>query len=156
MYTVGTLLNITFLCTSCKTQSKWDSQPYIGHFPAVNILLSAGILFAGTSANKVLRALNSIGVATYHRRTFFRHQKHILNPAIGAVFANQQERILTVLKLENSPLVIGGDGRADSPGHSAKFGTYTMMDLDADLVLEVEQMQVSVLLGTPLLVVPLC
>ncbi len=70
MHTVGTMMNITFLCTSCQIQSKWDSQPYIGHFPAVNIL-SAGIFFAGTSANKAPRALNSIGVATYHRRTFF-------------------------------------------------------------------------------------
>ena len=46
--------------------------------------------------------------------------------------------MLTVLRLENSPLVIGGDGRADTPGHSAKFGTYIMMNLNADLVLEVK------------------
>ena len=33
------------------------------------------------------------------------------------------------LKDKNEPLIIGGDSRADSPGHCAKFGSYTVTDL---------------------------
>ena len=39
-------------------------------------------------------------------------------------------------------LAIGGDGRADSPRHSAKFGSYTAMDLDSNLlVVNIELVQ---------------
>lgn len=40
-------------------------------------------------------------------------------------------------------LTIGGDGRADSPGHSAKYGTYTMLDVHQNKVLHVETVQVT-------------
>ena len=29
----------------------------------------------------------------------------------------------------DEPLPLGGDGRSDSPGHSAKYGAHTLMDL---------------------------
>ncbi|KAG0426745.1 hypothetical protein HPB47_026171 [Ixodes persulcatus] len=38
-------------------------------------------------------------------------------------------------------LTIAGDGRADSPGHSAKYGTYTMFHVDSNKVLQVETAQ---------------
>ena len=34
----------------------------------------------------------------------------------------------------DSPLAIGGDGRADSPGHSAKYGSYGIIDLSTNKV----------------------
>lgn len=47
------------------------------------------------------------------------------------------------LKKEKRGLVLGGDGRADSPGHSAKFGSYTMMELKKRIVLDLQLVQVS-------------
>ena len=41
-------------------------------------------------------------------------------------------------KKSNWSLVIGGDGRADSPGHSAKYGSYTIFDLEKSNVLDVQ------------------
>ena len=40
-------------------------------------------------------------------------------------------------------VVLGGDGRADSPGHSAKYGTYNMLDLDEDVVVDIQLVQVQ-------------
>ena len=37
-----------------------------------------------------------------------------------------------------SPLKIGGDMRADSPGHSAKYGTYVTMDMEANEIINIE------------------
>ena len=42
----------------------------------------------------------------------------------------------------NTPLNIGGDGRCDSPGYSAKFGSYSVMDLDQKKVIDVQLVQV--------------
>jgi Transposase len=38
-------------------------------------------------------------------------------------------------------IVIGGDGRADSPGHSAKFGSYTTMELRLNKVIDIQLVQ---------------
>lgn len=141
--TYGTQLTITLVCDSCDAGNKWKSQPNLGSFAAGNLLLSAGILFAGASVAKVLRVLNSIGVVTYNRRTFFNHQKEILHPVIQQVWKSQQRAHLTLLQVEGRALVLGGDGRADSPGHSAKFGTYTTMELEANVVLDLQLVQVS-------------
>ena len=38
---------------------------------------------------------------------------------------------------------LGGDGRADSPGHSAKYGSYSVLDCDSNKVLDMQRVQVS-------------
>lgn len=39
-------------------------------------------------------------------------------------------------------LVIGGDGRSDSPGHCAKYGSYTTMELQLGQVIDIPLVQV--------------
>ncbi|XP_034082366.1 uncharacterized protein LOC117552821 [Gymnodraco acuticeps] len=46
-----------------------------------------------------------------------------------------------MLQTEGRPLVLGGAGRADSPGHCAKFGTYTTMELESNVVLDLQLVQ---------------
>ncbi|XP_064643023.1 uncharacterized protein LOC135497205 [Lineus longissimus] len=43
--------------------------------------------------------------------------------------------------LQDKELVIGGDGRCDSMGHSAKFGSYVFMELDINKLLSIELVQ---------------
>ena len=38
---------------------------------------------------------------------------------------------------------LNGDGRCESPGHSAKYGTYTLMDSDSGKVVAFSVVQVS-------------
>ncbi len=46
------------------------------------------------------------------------------------VWIEQQMNLVRVLLAFDEPLSLGGDGRSDSPGHSAKYGAYTLMDLE--------------------------
>ena len=39
-------------------------------------------------------------------------------------------------------LVLAGDGRCDSPGHCAKYGSYSLMEQRFDKVLRTELVQV--------------
>jgi len=39
-------------------------------------------------------------------------------------------------------LVLGADGRNDSPGHSAKYGSYTVMESRINKIIHVELVQV--------------
>ena len=61
----------------CDKKAKWFSQP---NFPgtkiaAGNLLLSFGILAAGTSATKVFRLLKHMGVSCVSLTTFSTYQK---------------------------------------------------------------------------------
>ena len=56
------------------------------------------------------------------------------------------EALVAMLQSNNSTLVLGGDGRADSPGHSAKYGTYTLMELSHNIILDIQLVQVIITL----------
>ena len=99
----------------------WNSQPCRKGIPIGNILLSAAILYSGALPAKMLLMLKILGCVSITSRTYFRHQRHYLQPAILSVWNKHQAKIIKQLQLEKRPLVLGGDGRADSPGHSAKL-----------------------------------
>ncbi|KAI8494608.1 hypothetical protein Bbelb_278340 [Branchiostoma belcheri] len=140
---VGTLLRITLKCNQdgCGHHGKWDSQPFFGRTAAGNILLSAAILFSGATATKVIRVLSHMGVAVISVRSFIRHQSQVLFKVVQQLWAEQQLTMLNVLSAEGEPIVCGGDGRADTPGHCAKYGTYTLLELRKTAVLDVQLVQ---------------
>ena len=51
--------------------------------------------------------------------------------------------MIGVLQGFDTPLILGGDGRCDSPGFSAKYGLYTCMELKHNAILNIELVQVS-------------
>ena len=140
---IGTFLSVSQHCSNCSFTFKWASQPVVKSIPAGNILLSAAILYSGTLPAKVLRMLKIYGCATITSRTFFSHQKSYLKPSVFAVWNQHQAELLKQLQKENRPLILGGDGRADSPGHSAKFGSYTVMELKKKVVIDVQLVHTS-------------
>ena len=79
--------------------------------------------------------------ATITRKTFFRHQKAFLQPAISYIWKEEQEAIINHLTVTKEALVLG-DGRADSPGHSAKYGSYSVIDLKQSKVVDIKLVQV--------------
>ena len=123
--------------------STWDSQPFIESFPAGNILLSASILMSGSLPAKSIRMFKFLNCAVISDRTFFDHQKRFLHPSINRVWKREQFNMLTMLQVyDGKPLVLGGDGRCDSPGYCAKYGCYTFMDLEHNMILHTELVQV--------------
>ena len=65
-----------------------------------------------------------------------------LTPTVSYVWLKHQSYLIEELKKSKKPLIIGGDGRADSPGHSAKFGSYSMMDLESMNIIDIQLVQV--------------
>lgn len=140
---MGSFIRISQWCTNCKRKRVWDSQPFIGKTPAGNILTSAAILFAGAFPTKVLRVFKSLNCATITAKTFFRHQNLFLQPAVTSVWERHQNTLLTGIKESRGKLVLAGDGRADSPGHSAKYGSYTVIELTCNKVVDFRLVQVK-------------
>ena len=88
---IASLLSVTFTCTVCSHTWLWNSQPFIGSFPAGNILFSASILFTGAIVMKVLQSLRQIAIEVPADYTYFLHQEQILCPLIEKLWVLEQE-----------------------------------------------------------------
>ena len=140
---IGTFLQITQTCTQCSKIRVWESQPYIGRVPAGNILTSAAILYSGTLPSKALHMFQFLNLATITKRTFFRHQDMYLQPAVMSVWTRSQQLLLQSLINSDSQLAVAGDGRSDSPGHSAKYGSYSILELKLNKIIDFKLVQVN-------------
>ena len=73
-----------------------------------------------------------------------KHQKKYLHTAVERTYRQQQSTLLDGIKAEGKELILGGDGHCDSPGHSAKYGSYTLMDLEQNKILDSQLVQVGI------------
>ena len=62
-----------------------------------------------------------------------------MHGAVRNVWAKQQNDLFD--KIRGQGLLVGGDGRSDSMGHSAKYGSYTTVDLKRNKILHVDLVQ---------------
>lgn len=72
-------------------------------------------------------------------KTFQKHQMFYLQPSICSGWKQFRDRYIR--QKGQPPLILGGDGRADTLGHSAKFGSYGMLDLYLMLVVNIQLVQ---------------
>ena len=138
---IGSFLCIKQICHHCSNKYVWESQPYVGKIPVGNILISAAILYTGSLPAKALRVFRSLNCATITRKTFLA-SKSYLKPAFSYIWEKEQETLINQLTNKKETLVLGGDGRADSPGHSAKYRSYSVIDLTQSNVVDIKLVQV--------------
>ena len=81
-----------------------------------------------------------MNILAYSEFTFYYHQKNFLVPSIILFWGKYQKRILEAIK--GKEVVVAGDGRHDSMGHSAKYGTYTILCCTVGLILHLVVVQV--------------
>lgn len=120
----------------------WHNQPFYGSLPSGNLLTAACIFFSGSSqACAIFECIKTSPMATIALRTYNMIQSSYLTIAVKSVWLNNQEKLLH--SLHGAVLNIGGDGRCCSPGHTAKFGSYSVMDLNSSKILDVQLVQVN-------------
>ncbi|XDV25779.1 hypothetical protein PO909_029637 [Leuciscus waleckii] len=140
-FVIGTFVSITQICSHCVRKTQWSSQPFIKNIPAGNLHLSAAVAFTGTSYIQVHKVLSALRLECMCPRKFFNHQKAFLVPSILWHWRSEQKALVEHAKLSGKAIVLGGDMRADSPGHCAKYGSYTMMSLDDNRVVDIQLVQ---------------
>jgi len=101
---IGSFLSIKQECSQCNNKFVWESQPYIQNIPAGNLLTSATILYSGSLPSKALRIFKTLNCATKSRKTFFRHQKKYLHPAIHVTW--EKNKFLLLIKLYEAWLLV--------------------------------------------------
>ncbi|CAH1242454.1 Hypp6723 [Branchiostoma lanceolatum] len=137
------LLQLFTICCVCFSEDvKLNLETISGEVPVPDKPLEERKYTGGKEIHSIPRqALNvfqHLKCQSVSIRTFFRHQQMYLQSSIRRVWQTQQERLLNTAQ---QPLILGGDGCADSPGHSAKYGAYTMMDLRTSRILTIHLVQ---------------
>ena len=136
----GTLLVVHGTCPDGHVLN-WQSQPLVRDMGAGNLMVAAAILFCGLTFTGISNLAKLLNLAMFSESSFYGLQKEYLFPVIHTNYVMQQNAVLEFLRGTN--LQLSGDGRCDSPGYSAKYCTYSLMDSATDLILDYKLIQSS-------------
>ena len=75
--------------------------------------------------------------------TFFNLREKYIFPVVRSAWKNQQAEVLADLKSRESGVVLAGDGRYDSPGHCAKYCTYSLLYVNSKKVVDFKVVSVT-------------
>ncbi|XP_058620664.1 uncharacterized protein LOC131532884 isoform X1 [Onychostoma macrolepis] len=135
----GTFVKIKQVCAACGYQRFWQNQPMLHrNMPACNLLLSGAIHFSGCMATQTIRMLKLFGLQSISVGTFFCHQRLYTIPTIVQAWQNEQAGVIRDLNEMRGGLILSGDCRSDSPGHCAKYGTYSLIEDRINKVLDIQ------------------
>ena len=87
--------------------------------------------------------LKIMNVASISEHIFYRHTSSYVNPVIILKWNANQQELLNSLGEREGGLVLAGDGRCDSPGYCAKFGSFTLIEQRLNRVVAFELVQVG-------------
>ena len=127
--TCGSMLSVKLFSLSGH-ETLWNSQPLFNRMPAGNLLTSAAILLSGNTYSRVSPFLN---LQFFSHTTFYDIQNKYLFPVVNKAWTEVKREVLQATR-DGGPVNLVGDGRSDSPGHSAKYGTYTMMSDEGKVI----------------------
>ena len=134
----GRAVSVEVTCTDCHTQSLC-SQPLIHNIPVCNLLLPAAVFITGNaSMTKAFTALNIQCATPRHSHSI---QTIYVMPQGEKMLKQKNEPIKAAVA--GDTLLASGDARCDSPGHSATFSTYTVLENASHLILNQETVKVT-------------
>ena len=110
---------------------------------------SGDIKFSGCSG---IKALNKQYVEIHKYSEYFPTQRSYVSRChtssllvISDIWEKGQYILLSMLQQKVGKVAVAGDGRCDSPAHSAKYGTYSLLDVNSGLILTTNLVQVRII-----------
>uniref|UniRef100_A0A8C6SM35 Transposase n=1 Tax=Neogobius melanostomus TaxID=47308 RepID=A0A8C6SM35_9GOBI len=137
----GSQLTLEFTCAnSCSY--RWQAQPTLsGTKGAGNLLLMTSVFFSGIHFAKFERFCCNMNLKSISEDTYTALRKKCVFPTITKTWINERNAVLT--DLASQEVVLCGDGRCDSPGHSAKYCTCTFLDAQSNKVVDFKVVSVT-------------
>ncbi|KAG1934115.1 hypothetical protein F2P79_020247 [Pimephales promelas] len=131
----GSQLTLELTCAkSCSY--RWQSQPTMSGTEGIgNLLLTASVFFSGIHFAKFERFCSNMNLKTISEDTYTSLRKKFVFPVIEKTWIKEQSAVLTTMKSQEE-VVLCGDGWCDSPGHPAKYCTYTFLDAQSQKVVD--------------------
>jgi len=88
-----------------------------------------------------------MNVACISESTFYRHVSSYVSPVIIKQWKDHQEQLLSKLGENENGVALAGDGRCDSPGYCAKYGSFTLIEQEINRVVDFQLVQVCTVLS---------
>ena len=138
----GSMIVVHLLCqrghkTTCKSQPT-DSQ----RVPEGNLRIASGILFSGNTYHRVAEIFSFSNIRFFGKTMFYKYQRKYLFPVVNERWIQWTKTKFASLKSLGTSKITG-DGRCDSPGHSAKYSIYSFQDQETDEIIDFQVMQVT-------------
>ena len=129
----GSALTVSCACLNSHPFS-WRSQPFFGKQALGNILLSAATYLSGNTYSTIAGIANALNMEIMGKTKYQDIASRFVVPAIHTLYLEQQNHLLNAMR--NRMLTVTGEGRCDSPGFSAKYCTYTLMEGVSSAILD--------------------
>ncbi|XP_049420242.1 uncharacterized protein LOC125881220 [Epinephelus fuscoguttatus] len=123
-------MSIEWICPNGHCLWRWNSQPVLKFgLQAGDFLLSSSILLSGNNYAKVSLLFKFMNIKMVNPNTYFTIQDTYCVDIIKEFWEEKSSKAISQLQGKN--VVVPGDGRNDSPGHSAQYCSYTTMELES-------------------------
>ena len=128
-------MHLRITCSrDCDTE--WRSQPLVGNLKGLgNLFVTTSILFSDIPFAKFERFAKFLNLRSISGTQFYQFRSDFVFPVVAKKWKQQRRRMLQLLK-QQEKVVLVGDGRCESPGHSAKHCTYTFMEANTGNVVD--------------------
>eukprot|EP00794_Sanderia_malayensis_P012522 gene12522-13807_t len=141
---IGAVWKVSWSCKLNDSHDKgeWASSDILckkkGNLIYANdIALAAAILISGSNYRKVQLMFDAAHIQLTSCSSYYRIQKTCTKPIITKICDEMHQPMINECGTE--PSVLCGDGRNDSPSHSARLCTYILMSQFSDLIVHVEK-----------------
>ncbi len=126
----GGVLKISWICCNGHAGS-WTSSTFLCEKKRQKVytntvLLAAGVFISGNNFEKVATLCSFLGIGFISQATFTRLQRLYIIPEVEHIWEQMKTEIWGIFADES--IILCGDGRMDSPGHSAKYCVYVLME----------------------------
>ena len=137
----GSVVKVFLYCVD-EHHTTWISQPRDNPKGENNIRLAAGVLFSANTFARIRSFFETCRILFIHERQFYRYQKDYLFGVSNEFYLKHQSENIKKI-IHDEKLLVGGDGRCDSPGHTAKYCTYSLSDQKTNRILCASVTQVT-------------
>ena len=108
-------------------QNIWKTQPTVNQYSQGNLTLSAAVLFSANTFEKIANCFDIANIQWITKTRYYAVQRKFLAGVVHLNCSRMNTSLVNRLKNEGE-CKLSGDGRHDSPGHNAKYVTYSLMN----------------------------
>ena len=136
----GSAVVVNLRCSSGH-QNTWKSQPVTNRYYEGNVKLAASVLFSSNTYMKIAKYFEVANIAWVSKSRFYDLQKRFFFGVANQFWNEEQNKVIR--EISNRPIKFSGDGRCDSPGHNAKYLTYSLADQETSKITTLSITQVT-------------
>ena len=119
----GSQLIVKMKCPEGHTTT-WKSQPNFNHYSVRNFTSAASVLFSANTYKRLTNFFDLTRIQWLSKTSYYAIHKKYLMGMVNKNYNEKSKEITEDMK-KHGVYHLSGDGRCNSPGHNAKYLTYS-------------------------------